>query len=321
MHWTRCPLLFVLILSSPWAISFDGAWLPGNTRFALDFSTRYSALPQADTQLNFAGLDLHSVVSGARGDLGTLTLQPYLVHRDPQPGTRDNPELQWRISNFNYTGLAQGRFNVRVGHFELPFGLEQVLDTNGTLHQMNSPAALGLKADWGWSINGTLPQLEYEVARMQGSGDRFSTAGAGYQVGRVATPRSRTLWFGLSYLQGTTGLDRELSPSERFGIDVGWRLPYGFDFFAETSWGETGGTRVSRSLAELRYSTPLEQGLWYLQLRRNRDQGALSRRDHELRLGGRFNLDRRFTLSFDLAQTFGTDEDDHEASLQLRMRL
>lgn len=321
MLWTRRLLPTLLILFSPWGHTFDGAWLPDNTRFALDFSTRYSALPAADAQLNFAGLDLHSVVSTTRGDLGTLTLQPYLVHRDPEPGRRDNPELQWRISNFNYTGLAQGRFNVRVGHFELPFGLEQVLDTNGTLHQMNSPAALGLKADWGWSINGTLPQLEYEVARMQGSGNRFSTAGAGYQVGRVATPRSRNVWFGLSYLEGTTGLDSYLSPSERFGVDVGWRLPYGFDLLAETSWGETAGTELSRSLIEVRYSTVREQGLWYLQLRRNRDQGVLTRRDHELRFGGRFDLDRRFTLSFDLAQTFGTAEDDHEASLQFRMRL
>ena len=82
-----------------------------------------------DKTILAAGLDVHTVIAGKRGDIGTLTFQPYLLRIDDAPAAgglfEDEHDwaLQWRIANFNYTGLGHGRFNVRVGHFEIPFGL------------------------------------------------------------------------------------------------------------------------------------------------------------------------------------------------------
>lgn len=325
---TKAPLVTVLLalsllggLARP-ATASD--WLPDNTRAAIDLSSRYTAVSGENVALSVVGLDVHSVISGSKGDIGTLILQPYLIHLDPGPPSSsplDNPRVQWRISNFNYTGLGHGRFNIRVGHFEVPFGLEQVIETNGTLNQMNSPSALGLKADWGVSVNGTLPWLEYEFAQMQGSRDRFSTAGDGYLAGRVGLPRTGYFWLGASFLRGDTGIDDATPVSERYGVDLGWRLPLGWTFLAENIRGETDGRRVSRWLTELNYSTPMESGLFYLQLRRDDDWGTASRRDHRLQLGGRFVVARDFTLSFEYGQAFDSGAADDTATFQFRYRL
>ena len=88
-----------------------------------DLSSRVVHSGVDDFHLGAVGLDLHRVYSSEQGDIGTLTLQPYLLRIDsarnapPLFDDGDDWALQWRIANFNYTGLGHGRFNVRLGHF------------------------------------------------------------------------------------------------------------------------------------------------------------------------------------------------------------
>ena len=111
--------------------------LTDNMRRTVDFSSRLLHAENRTWQLLAIGLDVHSVIAGTRGDIGTLTLQPYLLRVEGAPVGgglfHDGHDwaLQWRIANFNYTGLGHGRFNIRMGHFEIPFGLEQIEQTNG----------------------------------------------------------------------------------------------------------------------------------------------------------------------------------------------
>lgn len=156
--------------------------LTDNARWAFDLSARGMYNNRANEWYSafFMGLDLHKVFSGPDGDWGTLVLQPYVMRLDSpaQPAFFEDHhdwELVYRIFNFNYTGLAGGKFNVRVGHFEIPFGLEHVVNTNGTLHDYMHGPNIGIKADWGVSLNGELETFDYEFSLTRGTGNEWSS--------------------------------------------------------------------------------------------------------------------------------------------------
>ena len=225
----------------------DGAWPPENFRGVLDLSTRHVLTEGDYSVVNHIGYDARYVFSNDSGDIGTLLVQPFIQLASGSSEFDD--ELQWRMTNFNFTGF--GRVNVRVGHFELPFGLEQVIPTNGEVRQVQNSAALGLVNDWGISLNGSLPSVEYEVGFLRGGGNSISTDANGYFVGRVATPSERRFWIGLSGFAGE--LETSAGPQEqlRAGIDLGWRLPKGYSILAEFATGENDGDNVDFALAEL----------------------------------------------------------------------
>ena len=86
----------------------------------------------------FIGLDIHKVFSDDNGDFATLIAQPYLTKLNSVKGPHffegDNDwEVVNRIMNVNFTRVFDERMNIKVGHFEVPYGLEQPLNTNGTL--------------------------------------------------------------------------------------------------------------------------------------------------------------------------------------------
>lgn len=254
------------------------SWLV-NARSSIDVSTR---LFYADDQISGAqvlGFDYFNVFSTDRGDVGTLIFQPYLVLSNDTQGSDDNPlttgvspektgnGLQWRIANFNYTGIGRGRFNLRVGHFELPFGLEQIVQTNGTLNQTNVLANTGLKTDWGASLNGELPGFEYELGFMRGSGNGLNSEANGYFVGRVGLPRYRSWWLGVSGISGELEFKDELIDLNSVAVDGGVRLPSGLQLMLEYSTQESNAGTNSYLFGELGYTSRSEAVFSYLQWR------------------------------------------------------
>ncbi len=275
-----------------------------NVRFTLDISSRVIFSKQAgkvSTQ-HVVGIDYHKVFSDKEGGWGTLRLQPYLTRLDnvgsrpPYFEGEDDWEHVFRFFDFNYTRLAQGKFNIRVGHFEIPFGLEYPIDTNGTMHQFIPGRNLGLKADWGISINGTLPYFNYEVSLTRGTGNEIDHRGQPYAVaGRIGTPNDKNLIIGLSAFHGrvwspaSVGAWRAgLRPSTaremargvtstahgrgrddvirrtRFGIDIQWyRGTIGV--LAEASYGRDYNQDVFNGLAELNWNNRDETWFAYTQ--------------------------------------------------------
>ncbi|RCK79879.1 MAG: hypothetical protein OZSIB_4033 [Candidatus Ozemobacter sibiricus] len=64
-----------------------------------------------------------------------------------------------------------GRFNLRVGRFYVPHGLNLQTDTHGTLLQLSNERNLGFERDWYAGLWGALsPALNYDLAMMAGSG-------------------------------------------------------------------------------------------------------------------------------------------------------
>lgn len=208
----------------------------------------------------FLGFDMHKVFTGPEGDIGTLVLQPYVTRLDnvgaPPPffDDGDDWELVYRIFNFNYTALAGNKFNIRLGHMEVPFGLEHVINTNGTLRDYIHGPNIGVKADWAVSINGELEDWEYEVALLRGSGNEWIRRGDPYIVaGRVGTSRDEPFSLGVSFLHGE--VFRYPTPDTplrrtRLGVDAIWHYQC-LTFLGEASVGYDLDTPVCNTILEV----------------------------------------------------------------------
>ena len=327
---TRLPNLLSTLLLIVTLPSFANAqaWLPENTRASLDFSSRVIESAGVTWTQHAIGLDVHKVFSGARGDVGVLTFQPYLVRIDDAPMVPgifdDNHDhaLQWRIANFNYTGIGHGRFNIRVGHMEVPFGLEQIVQTNGTLYQMDAPRVSSLKADWGVSINGVLPWLEYEIARTQGSGNEISSSSDGLLAGRIGLPRDGLWWVGFSALDGEIERGPNEVEQQRVALDAGMRLPRGFNLMLQRAQGEDGPADVTYHLAELNWSTPAESTFVYSQWRGlNKETNGDTTHQRDFNLGVRYEPNAHFSASLEVRHHVDADDNDISGAFQLRYRL
>lgn len=109
------------------------------------------------------GLDWLHKYADAEGDFATAAGQfrLYLDHEHD----RLTPDL---MTAFFQVRGDQGRANWKLGKFEIPYGLEPVLDTHGTLLQSNGHHNLGDLWSWGVELNGQLDHLDYRVALLTG---------------------------------------------------------------------------------------------------------------------------------------------------------
>jgi hypothetical protein len=334
-----CRSLFVCILALP-ALAAGAAGMEtedsgndfDNLRWTIDLSTRGSYMKGTDDWSGqyALGLDLHKVFTGASGDIGTLLFQPYLVRLDNNSyppyffDDGDDWELVWRITNFNYTALARGRFNIRVGHFEVPFGLEQNINTNGTLRQLTFKDR-GIKADWGATVNGILTAVEYEIALSRGSGNDIRSTDDPYIVaGRIGSRSDRNLIGGLSFLHGEILGTAGTTERTRAGLDVAWYRGL-LEILFELAGGEDAGTDTAYALAELSLRNPMETLHGWLQLRHyQKDTATGWDIASSATLGVVWEPDRHWSLSsqwIEPLEQFSGQDEDSKFQLQARYRL
>jgi hypothetical protein len=317
---------------SVWAAAETSPTAPwhNNLRWALDFSSRHVDKSGSDAFfVNALGFDLHKVFSGSDGDIGTLVFQPYIVNfsdanKAPYYFDGSHNELTWRIANFNYTALSQGQFNVRIGHFEVPFGLEQNQDTNGTLRQYTYQNR-GIKADWGVSVNGILPSFDYELALTRGSGNDLTDRDSPYIVaGRIGSPYHKNFIVGLSYFKGEVLNAIGTVKRERWGLDL-TQYRYHWEYLLELSAGEDEETDVLDGLAEISWRNSDETLHYYGQFKHSQFKVANSWEEQaEAVLGINWMLPSNITLSGEWrkpTQTRGNMDDGGTLILQVRARI
>ena len=238
-----------------------------NLRLNVDAVSRFDTKrgPDAGSTLNTVGLDVHTVMSNGSGNVGVFVLQPYLVRRDnarPVMMHMEGPndwEVELHDFYFNVTRWGRGRTNIKFGHFDVPFGLEPNTDTHFKIYQLIPMENLGMKKDWGVSLNGGLPKFDYEVALTRGSGFQYrSKENNNYAVSaRIGTPSDRNFVLGVAVLQGRVLNPRlnVLIPRKRAGLDASWIVSQ-FTLKGEASLGKDFNDNVYHNLLELDWVNP-----------------------------------------------------------------
>ena len=131
-------------VEEPFSSGLDLDWLGSisdNLRFTIDLSGRseYDTAREEWSISQFYGFDLFKVLSSKQGDYATIVLQGYTTRLDNNPAPPfifDGPtDWEWiyRMFYINWKLAPRDALNLKVGHFEMPFGLEMLIDTNGTL--------------------------------------------------------------------------------------------------------------------------------------------------------------------------------------------
>ncbi|WP_085758815.1 hypothetical protein [Oceanicoccus sagamiensis] len=245
-----------------------------NGRVALDGAIRGMENLESHEHgmIYYLGLDLHKVFSRSTSDIGTLIFQPYLVRRKnthyifSDVGQEDDQELIWRVANFNYTALSNGGVNIRAGHFELPFGLEQTMDSNGTLRQFTA-SDRAIKSDWGVSVNGVLPSYEYEVALSAGSGNTIDRSQSPYLFsGRIGSASHQNYVVGGSWFYGDVLVEKTITERRKIGLDLAYYFRQ-WMWLAEISIGENDQQNTVSGFLELSQQIPQEHLHLYMQLK------------------------------------------------------
>ena len=288
-----------------------------NTRFAIDLSSRATYRDGLNEWAfgHFAGIDSHKVFSSPNGDWGTLTVQLYLTRLENQRKRpyffeeEDDWELVTRITNFNFTGLSQGEFNIRVGHFEIPFGLEAVVNSNGTLRQLMTGPNLGVKADWGFGFNGTIEKIRYDLTLSRGTGNEYHSRNEPFALaGRIGTADDQetftgTPGFGLSFFYGDIlGHGGKKKKRSRLGVDAATFIGP-FTLLGEISAGQDDNADVVNGFAEVNWVTPAENLTVYGQFRsmNRRAKGRWDRASSSA-FGLRLTPDNSWALSAQVEQ-------------------
>jgi hypothetical protein len=289
-----------------------------NLRFAVDVSGRvqYSSSTRQWSTAQFYGFDLYKVFSGDKGDFATLILQGFATRIDnvkPPPFFFDSPtdwEFVYRIFSLNMKVDPRGALNVKVGHYEIPFGLEALLDTNGTLRQVGIMRNLGVKADWGVTLNGTTQDLEYECGIGRGSGNEWHADGSPWQVsGRVGTVRDANHWVGVSaFAANLWRPDGVQVQRRRIGLDAGvHRGPW--SLMGQVSGGTNDHNAAVNGLAELDWHAPDDAWLVYGQLQGWSERDSGWNRTVAAVLGLEWALDHHIVLSVQCMQELAVSGD------------
>ena len=257
---------------------------------ALDLSTRLVArdTDMSDTDagfLNWIGLDSSDRIEWDGLPLASILFQAYAMRADGLPGTPiifDDPhdwELQWRFVYLDFDRFEHEGASFKLGHFQVPFGLEWTSDTTGTLRQYTNAKNLGVKADWGASVHGERDELGYEVSVTRGSGNEYRDEGDNYVLaGRLGYRVTRRLTLGASFFDADlTGQDAPIRPDgtkmpgfpkpdrRRYGVDARWTLPT-IELLGEFSAGTNDDQDVWSGLAEINYEASAERFLAYSQV-------------------------------------------------------
>ncbi|MDY6862020.1 MAG: porin [Thermodesulfobacteriota bacterium] len=176
------------------------------------------------------------------------------------------PEIHNAYANFRLPSRGQ---YLKVGHFDIPFGLEPLIDTHPTLFQTQALKNIGFKRDWGASLNGSFPLFDYELSATIGSGDAakiWRKDGSHLLAGRIGTPHEN-FQYGFSFLYGEVlqalyddFLSNKTVLRKRIGFDGQYKYK-SYLIKGEVSYGRDEDRDVLGSFLEVDYTFPSLQNL------------------------------------------------------------
>ncbi len=265
------------------------------------------------------GFEANGTFSSENRDIVTINAQLSLwclKDYSRRPAVFKSPDdCEWIPKNFfaDFHLRGDGKLNLRVGHPELPFGLEVPVSTNQTIRQLNTGRDLGLKLDWGFGLNGTLGSWNYQTLLGRGSGIRYKNDSDSYSfTGRIGNnsdyqgflpvPGIGFSWF-LSELR--TGKN---STSERWRVaidGISYVGPWGF--MGQVSAGGTNRESTFNGLVEINRINRAGNIVGYLQFKSfNQKAGEQRLRANSLNFGLRGEVNDYLTLSAQVERDLST---------------
>ncbi|GAA4651915.1 hypothetical protein GCM10023116_41990 [Kistimonas scapharcae] len=239
----------------PFIYGVSQADIADNLRWTIDGSARYNQFssPDRTSRIYALGIDTHKVFSGEHGDIGYSVIQLYftqLSHHKPTPFMFDSPDdgkIIVREAHINYTASPGWLPNLRLGHFTMPFGLEDSNDTNGKLLDYGHAENLGTKLDWGILLNKVHDDFEYKISyTLGGKDDPKSVDGSSLVTGRISTLDHYNLVVGFSFYDGE--LDNR--NRQRFAVDMQYYIGT-WGVKAELATGEVDDDNEKYGLFEI----------------------------------------------------------------------
>ena len=315
------------------------AW-DDNSRWTTDLSTRAQYLTEdAPSQLgyfNSIGIDANKVFSSGNRDFATLNLQVNLwcIHgltrRPALFDGEDDCQVVNKVSTVNFAIRGDGKFNLLVGHPEVPFGLEVPVSTSQTVRQLTNNRDIGMKLDWAVGANGTVGGLHYATTLSRGSGMEYRSTVDPYAIaGRIGTATDSESYLGapgagVSWFYGDV-LTRTRTISERWRLALDGVTYYGpFGFMAQISAGETDSMDTVNGLTEINVINRSDVVVSYLQLRSFNQEFASGWQDAwSAVVGTRITPDTHWAVSFQVEReltTFGSKVEQTILDVQLRYR-
>jgi hypothetical protein len=325
-----------LLSSSAWnADARLASRLPEDLRMEVDLSSRigWSTSPAAWSNVEAVGLDMLAVLGSDTRDWLRINLQLYAVRIDAQqshPFAFDGSgewKFQPRNSFLDILLLPRGVLTARVGHFELPYGLEAYIDTNGTLRQYTTGRDLGIKTDWGSALTGTHAGIEWIASLSRGSGNEWNGSGDPWlALGRIGMPLDGASSAGLTAAGGDIRVAGKAPPQARWRVAVDGRIEFlSFDLLGELSGGQDDGAGRVAGVVELDWRNRSEVFLGYFQMFPEWRHSTVSAGARlELRSGFLWRVVRGLSLSAEIRQVAAApDGQPHSTGIftQIRYRL
>ena len=215
----RC-LVFLLLLSNlPLWAAGGRALLHKELNLAVLYSRRQAQVDFHPAPLfSSAGFEyLLKFADGSPGSLNPDALDLYVQFAyDPLD---DRIETRFQDAWVRFEEPASG-LRVRLGHFDLPFGLNPIAEPRGVALLPLAAFDLGFKKDWGVSVQGEWQHFAYETAATIGMGDELRRRRGRYLwSGRIGMPTYRDVQYGVSFLYGVIP---DANPAQR--LKRSWRL-------------------------------------------------------------------------------------------------
>lgn len=307
------PVLTCLSLFSAFTFADENDYLQtftDNMRWNADFSSRliHNTDSSKTASMAFIGYDIHSVISNSKKDIATIVLQNYLIRADdlnPHPGIfsdEDDWAFTYRSFFINYTNTCSNCPNIKLGHFKMPYGLEHEIDTQGELRDYNHTSNIGMKMDWGVSLNKQHRNYEYEFSYTLGSGAYLSHQSGRYIItGRIASPSYKNFSYGLSIVDVNTPNNQR----QKAAIDIKYYRGF-FGYLFELGSGKHNSQSVIDNQIEINWRDIQERWLLFAQSYYSKVNNQTSKRT--LAIGARFEQDQRWTFEAKINQALQSSQ-------------
>jgi hypothetical protein len=211
---------------------------------------------------NSLGIEfIHSRSGLARGESGLRGLDIHIRVADP-PG----PALAdvyfgdaWALF-----GVGRVRSQLRVGHFNIPFGINPVMEPRGIFRMPLEAVDLGIKKDWGISYQQAHGEFDIEFGGFLASGsDLHWRRGSFLLAGRFGTPTFREFEYGFSVLlaeaaptMGNIRMSPDLMRRVRAGADLIYLYGTHTILKSEVTAGSDDGRTVIGAMAAVDWIPP-----------------------------------------------------------------